>query len=119
MLLDQHWDGSFKKASQLGSLVMIVDTCVVENKTGEATVVDWKSKASSRICRTIFAGETMACGDALETCLYLRSLLLSFIHGRLVLEKDAGKYMDLQSDVWLWIWLPSGSLCRSRRNING
>ena len=92
---DQEWDGDFKKASQLASLVLVADRCVVENKIGKASIVDWRSKASARICRSTFAGETMACGDALETCLYLRSLMLSFQHGRLIHEKDAGKYMDL------------------------
>eukprot|EP00435_Cladocopium_sp_Y103_P019044 s2967_g4.t1 len=92
---DQSWDGDFKKASQLASLVMVADKRVIENQLGEASIVDWRSKASSRICRSTFAGETMACGDALETCLYLRSLMLSFLHGGLTPEKDAGKYMDI------------------------
>ena len=74
---------------------MVADKRVVENRLGAATVVDWRSKASSRICRSTFAGEMMACGDALEACFYLRSLLLPFLHGRLILEKDAGEYMDL------------------------
>ena len=92
---DQEWDGDFKKASQLASLVMIADERVVKNQQGGASIVDWRSKASSRVCRSTFAGETMACCEALETGLYLRSLMLSFLHGRLVSEKDAGKYMDI------------------------
>ena len=92
---DQEWDGAFKKASQLASLVMIADERVVKNQRGSASFIDWRSKASSRVCRSTFAGETMACGEALETSLYLRSLLLSFLHGHLVFERDAGKYMDI------------------------
>jgi hypothetical protein len=92
---DQHWDGDFKKASQLASLVLVADKCVVENQAGRASLIDWRSKASAEICRSTIVGETMACGYALETCLYLRSLMLSFIHGRLIHEKDAGKYVNI------------------------
>ena len=92
---DHEWEGDFKMASQLASLVLVADKRVLYNQTGPASIVDWKSKANSRVCRSTFAGETMACGDALETSLFVRSLLLSFLHGRFVLEKDAGKWIDI------------------------
>ena len=66
---EPQWDGESKLASQLASLVMIADQKVLQNKPGNASVVDWRSKASSRVCRSTFAGETMACGEALETAL--------------------------------------------------
>ena len=53
---DQEWDGAFKKASQLASLVMIADERVVKNQRGSASFIDWRSKASSRVCRSTFAG---------------------------------------------------------------
>ena len=37
----------------------------------------------------------MACGDALEGALFLRGLLVSFLHGKLVPEGEAGKHVPL------------------------
>ena len=84
---DQEWDTSCKKSSQLASLVLLGDRKCLKNQVGNVSIIDWKSKASSRICRSTFAGETMACGDALETCVYLRGMMLSFMSGKLVSEE--------------------------------
>ena len=92
---DPVWDGDSKLASQLASLVMVADRKVLFNQAGKASVIDWRSKASSRVCRSTFAGETMACGEALETSIYLRSLLLSLQKGRLVREQEVGEYIEL------------------------
>ena len=90
--IDPAWDGDTKLSSQLACLIMVADRKVLENKEGNASFVDWRSRASSRVCRSTFAGETMACGEAMEAALYLRCLLLSFQQGRLVPEEEAGAF---------------------------
>ena len=93
--IDPVWDGDTKLSSQLACLVMVADRKVLENKEGNASFVDWRSRASSRVCRSTFAGETMACGEAMEAALYLRCLLLSFQQGRLVPEAEAGEFQEM------------------------
>ena len=91
----QEWEGNHALGSQLGSLVMIGDKKCLNNQPNPASMVDWRSKSSTRVCRSTFAGETMACGDALEMALFLRGLMVSFLHGGLVMENDAGKVLPL------------------------
>lgn len=64
---DESWDGSFKKASQLASLVFVGGQAVMKAQPVSISMVDWKSRASSRICRSTFAEETMACGETAST----------------------------------------------------
>lgn len=54
-------------------------------------MIDWRSKSSHRVCRSTFAGETMACCEALEGGLFLRGLFASFATGARVPDKDGGK----------------------------
>eukprot|EP00435_Cladocopium_sp_Y103_P023416 s2511_g5.t1 len=92
---DMAWDGNFKLGSQLASLVMVGDRKCLRNEDGNFSILDWRSHGSTRVCRSTFAGETMACGEALESALFLRSLLLSFLKGTMISESEAGKYMGL------------------------
>eukprot|EP00435_Cladocopium_sp_Y103_P029489 s394_g7.t1 len=89
--VDQEWEGEHSLGSQLGSLVMIGDDRCLRNQVQPSCMVDWRSKASTRVCRSTFAGETMACGDALETALFIRGLLVSFRDGDLLSEGEAGE----------------------------
>ena len=75
--------------------VMIGDRMCLQNEPHAASMVNWRSKASTRVCRSTFAGETMACGDALETALFLTGLLISCVEAGIVAEKDAGKKTPL------------------------
>ena len=92
---DQLWDTSVKKSSQLASLVLLADRKCLRNQEGNISLLDWRSKASPRICRSTFAGETMACSDALEACIYLRGMVLSFLHGHLVKEDFAREKLPI------------------------
>ena len=58
-------------------------------------MIDWKSKASHRVCRFTFAGETMACSEALEGALFLRGLYISFVTGARVPDSQGGAHFDL------------------------
>ena len=92
---DTKWDGEFKKGSQLAHLTLVIDKkCLGAQEAGSA-VIDWRSKASGRVCRSTFAGETLACSDGLESAIYVRALLLSFLQGRLLSNFEAGKYMAI------------------------
>ena len=95
VVLEPQWDGDFKMGSQLGSLLMVADRKCLRNEEGAFGLLDWRSHGSTRVCRSTFAGETMACGEALESGLFLRGLLLSFLHGRMVPEERAGEFMGI------------------------
>ena len=89
------WNGDHQVGSQLGSLVLLADVRCLTAAGGKFGVVDWKSKSAQRVCRSTFAGETMACSEAMEHSLFLRSLFLSFATGKRVPDSEAGKYIPL------------------------
>ena len=94
-LADPAWAGAHPLASQLASLVVIADAASMQGADARFSVVEWKSKASQRVCRSTFAGETMACNEGLESALFLRCLLLSFMKGVLLPESECGRFMQL------------------------
>ena len=87
------WVGEHNVSSQLGSLVLIAQKACLSPQGGKYSIIDWRSKASQRVCRSTFAGETMAACDGMEASLFLRCLLLSFIFGYRVPEHEAGRYL--------------------------
>ena len=94
---DEAWNGSQTLASQLGSMVLITEKKTFSSGHGSFSIVDWKSKGSQRVCRSTFAGETMACGDGIESALFLRCLFLSMCKGRLISEEDSGTFIPLHT----------------------
>ena len=92
---DDEWYGQHTIASQLGNLTLVADKACLEPGGGKFSLVDWRSKASSRVCRSTFAGETMAGCEGYENGVYLRSLMLSLMTGELMTEAQAGRYMEL------------------------
>ena len=94
---DPEWYGSHQLASQLGSLVLVADKKTFSLGSGAFSLIDWKSKGSQRVCRSTFAGETMACCDGVESALFLRCLFLSFAHGCLVREAESGKFAPIHA----------------------
>lgn len=85
---DQQWIGERATASRDGPALLSM-------KESTFILVDWKSKASHRVCRSTFAGETVAGCEAFENSVFLRSLLLSMLTGQRFNESEAGKMMDL------------------------
>ena len=75
--------------------MVVCDRRCLHGKGGKFGVVEWKSKASQRVCRSTFAGETMACSDALESAIFLRGLLVSMMAGHPVHEDSCGKFMEI------------------------
>eukprot|EP00435_Cladocopium_sp_Y103_P057058 s39_g19.t1 len=92
---DEAWLGGHLVASQLGSLVLLADEDCLGPTGGAFSLVDWKSKASQRVCRSTFAGETMACCEALEGALFLRGLFTSFATGARVPDHQGGAHFAL------------------------
>ena len=92
---DARWLGDHKISSQLAYLVLVASKDAIKGRTSEFSTLDWKSKASSRTCRSTFAGETMACGEAMEATLFLRALFVSMRLGRSVKDDEAAKYHNL------------------------
>ena len=90
---DREWYGDQTLASQLASMVMVADERSLENQEGSFSIMDWRSRASARVCRSTFAGETMACSEAIEMSAYLRGLLLT---GRPVHQDEAGQFIPLR-----------------------
>ena len=89
-----EWYGDHQVASQLGALVVAVDKRALQNEKGKFSLLHWQSKGCRRACRSTFAGETMACSDAVECGLFLRGLLISMKIGRLVREEECGRFTD-------------------------
>ena len=92
---DFDWIGDHQVASQLGSLVLLADITCLGNEGGRFSLVDWKSKAAHRVCRSTFAGETMACSEGLEGALFLRGLYISFATGARVPDHQGGQFFPL------------------------
>ncbi|CAE7358519.1 RE1, partial [Symbiodinium microadriaticum] len=92
---DDAWLGGHSVASQLGYLVMAMGTQAIAGEESAFSLLDWRSKASSRVCRSTFAGETMSCGEGLESALYLRSLLIGMITGEAANEETAAWYVPI------------------------
>ena len=90
---DPEWLGGHQVASQLGSLVVAADRRCLHGNDGAFSVLHWQSKGCQRVCRSTFAGETMACNDAVEAGIYLRGLMLSIMKGQVIVEKDAGRWV--------------------------
>ncbi|CAE7612538.1 RE1 [Symbiodinium sp. CCMP2592] len=92
---DQAWLGEHQVASQLGYLVMAMGKQALRGESTPFSLLDWRSKASSRVCRSTFAGETMSCGEGLESALYLRSLLVGMITGKPATEEAAAWHVPI------------------------
>jgi hypothetical protein len=88
------WLGEHQVASQLGALIVAVDKKAMTNEVGRFNLLHWQSKGCKRVCRSTFAGETMACSDAVECGLFLRGFFVAMKTGTLIPEKECGRHMD-------------------------
>ena len=55
-----------KVASQLGLLVQFTEVTAAQGEVRPASVVEWKSHACDRVCRSTFGAETMGCIEGIE-----------------------------------------------------
>ncbi|CAE7697802.1 RE1 [Symbiodinium microadriaticum] len=72
-----------KVASQYGLLILIADRNCFAKGGGESSLLEWRSAAGKRVCRSTFAAETMACCEGLEAGQFVRSFLATTLRGRL------------------------------------
>jgi hypothetical protein len=66
--------------SQIGYLIFLCESKVARGEEGRANLLDWKAHACPRVCRSTFAGETMAAAEAMDAAIALRALLLEAMH---------------------------------------
>ena len=84
-----------KLASQLGHVVCICDRDIAEGKRVPLGIVEWRSNASKRVCRSTFGAETMSAVEALEAAQYLRALLATLVSGHLVKHEQAAEFCPI------------------------
>ena len=78
-----------KVASQLGELIVFADKGSVTGKGGNFSVLDWKSKAGQRVCRSTFSAETQACVEGVEAGQHVRAMFETLVAGNLVKVEDS------------------------------
>ena len=76
--------GTSKIASQLGGMFFLANREILYGKTEKLSLLDWRSSACDRVCRSTFAAETMGCAGAVENGEYIQLLLETLLKGRLV-----------------------------------
>ena len=81
-------DAKAKKAnssivSQLGGVYVLADKGVLHGIPSRGSILDWRSGACDRVCRSTFAAETMACCGATETGDYIARFLETLLTGKL------------------------------------
>ncbi|OLP96499.1 Copia protein [Symbiodinium microadriaticum] len=70
-------------ASQFGGLYILTDENVIYGEESRGSILDWKSGACERVCRSTFAAETMACSTATETGEFIAKFLETILTGKL------------------------------------
>ena len=76
-------------ASQLGELVVFAERKVVMGAPGNFSVLDWRSKAGQRVCRSTFSAETQASVEGMEAGQHVRALFETLVTGELVKVEDS------------------------------
>ena len=62
---------------------MLTDAAGFAAGKGAMSVLDWKSSANPRVCRSTFAAETTACSEVIEMGQYVRSFVETVLTGQL------------------------------------
>ncbi|CAE7733722.1 GIP [Symbiodinium sp. CCMP2592] len=87
-----------KVASQLGELILLgADDCFTKGG-GYVSVLDWKSRAGQRVCRSTFSAETQACIEGLEGAQYIRACYETILSGEMTKVEDAKTPLVCLSD---------------------
>ena len=82
-------------ASQLGHLIFLGEIKEEENVGTHLSLLEWRSQACQRVCRSTFGAETMSCVEGLENAQYIRALLASLLEGKLVKLEEARGTLNL------------------------
>ena len=76
-------------ASQLGSFYVLADQDILKGDKKLVSILDWRSHACDRVCRSTFSAETMACANAIEGGDYINKFLETLLTG--VLARKGGR----------------------------
>ena len=75
---DSSWANAENFTSQHGTVVLLANPRVTD-VDGEATLIDWKSSRSGRVCRSTLAAEASACDTALDRGAFISALLTELL----------------------------------------
>ena len=78
-------------ASQLGCIYILANRGILHGEASHLSVLDWRSGACERVCRSTFSAETMACCTAVEGGDYLEKFLETLLRGKLH-RKGRGRF---------------------------
>ncbi|CAE7247031.1 GIP, partial [Symbiodinium sp. CCMP2456] len=81
--------GNSRVASQLGELIVITEKSAIAGGSHWCSILDWKSRAGQRVCRSTFSAETQACVEGLEGGQYVRAVYEALTFGELKKVEDA------------------------------
>ena len=70
-------------------------------------IVDWKSRAGQRVCRSTFSAETQACVEGVEAGQHVRALFETLLTGDLVKVEDSKIPLFCLSHKLPLGWVPS------------
>ncbi|CAE7214209.1 HSP90 [Symbiodinium sp. KB8] len=83
--------------SQIGYLVLAVHNSGIGGRPCAMSTLAWKSHSCKRVCRSTFAGETMACCEGVECAIHLRARLLSLMLRKLIKEPEAAEMVPIHA----------------------
>ena len=75
---DSSWANAEGYTSQHGCLTLLANPRVTD-QDGGATLVDWKSSRSGRVCRSTLAAEASACDTALDRGAFISAMLTELL----------------------------------------
>ena len=81
--------------SQIGQVIFLASREVLRSGRGRANLLDWRSHACHRVCRSTFAAETMACAEGLEMAIAIRGYWLEMLYGDVNLRKIDAKELPI------------------------
>ncbi|CAE7241874.1 GIP [Symbiodinium sp. KB8] len=79
-------------ASQLGALVLVHGRGALSGEV-PSSILEWRSHACDRVCRSTFGAETMGCIEGIELAQYVRAMFFSFLFGKI--SREVGKDFPL------------------------
>ncbi|CAJ1344302.1 unnamed protein product, partial [Effrenium voratum] len=77
---DSSWANAHQGASQQGALVLLTSAHCTETST-KASLVDWRSHRSGRVCCSTLAAEASACDDCVDRAYFVALTLTELLHG--------------------------------------
>ena len=90
--------GNSRVASQLGGVYLLADEGILHGGESPVSLIDWRSWACDRVCRSTFAAESMSCAGGIENAQYLQSFLATLLQGCLVRPKQSALKVRYLSD---------------------